>query len=156
MSWFSKKLKKVTKVLDPVGAKLRKSTGGSYGDPMNWYQSKPNETIPYQQRTSQGLMAAPPGGPPPGMTFGQNTGGRNYIQNQFAGGGGGGMMMGGVQGGAPMPGGPPPPPAVGMNGPRDAMAQQQMQPPQMQPPQQIPPQMQQQMARIGAIRGSYV
>jgi hypothetical protein len=130
---------------------------------MNWYQSKPNQTIPYQQRTSPGLMAAPSGPAPPGMTFGQNTGGRNYIQNQFAGqgaapGGGGGMMLGGVQGGG-QPGGMPggvmqPPPGGGMPpmgaGPRDAMAQQQMQPPQMAP------QMQQQMARIGAIRGSYV
>lgn len=147
MGWLSKKLKKVTKVLDPVGDKLRKSTGGSYGDPMNWYQSKPNQTIPYQQRTSPGLIPAPQGAPPPGMTFGGNTGGRNYIQNQFA--NSGGMMMGGVQ--------PQPTPMA----PRPSIPS--MGPPNVSTPTQPPPQqaqmsgpMQQQMMRIGAIRGSNV
>jgi len=136
MSWFSKKLKKVTKVLDPVGAKLRKSTGGSYGDPMNWYQSKPNQTIPYQQRTSPGLTAQPSGPAPPGMSFGQNTGGYNYLPNRFAGGNMAPPMAGGMS----------------FGGPRDAMAQTMPQ----QPQPTMNPQMQNQMARIGAIRGSTV
>jgi len=138
MSWFSKKLKKVTKVLDPIGDRLRKSTGGSYGDPMNWYNSKPNQTIPYQQRVSQGLMVAPNGqNTLPGMTFGGNTGGRTYIPNQFS----SGMMMGGVQPPAPMA----PPPNI----------PSPMQPPQQQAQLAQGP-MQQQMMRIGAIRGNYV
>lgn len=142
MSWFSKKLKKFTKVADPIGAKLRKSTGGSYGDPFNWYQSKPNQTQPWQPRQSPGLIPQPEGSPPPGMTFGQNTGGYNYLPNRFQ--GGGGMMMGGVQG---MPGGV-------MQPPQAPNVQTPTQPPPMQA--QGQPQMQQQMMRIGAVRGNYV
>lgn len=157
MGWFSKKLKKVTKVLDPVGDKLRKSTGGSYGDPMNWYQSKPNQTTPYPQRTSPGLIAAPSGPAPPGMSFGGNTGGRSYIPNQFQ---NAGPMK---PPGAPnvptpsVPGGPAA--AMSFGGPmQQAMIgaanqfQQQNQAPVMGNPQP----MQQQMMRIGAIRGSNV
>lgn len=129
MSWFSKKLKKVTKVLDPVGAKLRKSTGGSYGDPMNWYQSKPNQTQPWQPRQSPGLIAPPAGPPPQGMTFGGGPGRYTYTPNEFA---GSNMSFGG---------GMPPPQAPNV-------------PPPMQPPPQQA-QMANQMARIGAVRGNF-
>lgn len=81
MSWFSKKLKKITKVADPIGAKLRKSTGGSYGDPMNWYQSKPKPVVPYQRPEKMGLQADPgTGGPTVNL-----GGGGNYTPNPFAG-----------------------------------------------------------------------
>lgn len=81
MSWFSKKLKKITKVVDPIGAKLRKSTGGSYGDPMNWYQSKPKAVTPYQRPEKQGLMADPGTGGPT-TRLGSSQG---FAQNPFAG-----------------------------------------------------------------------
>lgn len=81
MSWFSKKLKKITKIADPIGAKLRKSTGGSYGDPMNWYQSKPKSVVPYQRPEKMGLQADPgTGGPTVNL-----GGGGNYTPNPFAG-----------------------------------------------------------------------
>lgn len=81
MGWFKKKLKKITKVVDPIGAKLRKSTGGSYGDPMNWYQSKPKPVVPYQRPPKQGLQADPgTGGPTVNL-----GGGGNYTPNPFAG-----------------------------------------------------------------------
>lgn len=155
MGWLKKQLKRTTKILDPVGHQLRKSTGGSYGDPMNWY-SKPKTAPAYQARTSPGLMSAPAGAPPPGISFGQNTGGYNYLPNRFT---GQGAPAGGNMG-APLAGGQnmtqPPMGAMSFGGPRDAMAQT-MQQPQQQPyqpqqPQQIP-QMQNQMARIGALRG---
>jgi hypothetical protein len=81
MGWFSKKLKKITKVVDPIGAKLRKSTGGSYGDPMNWYQSKPKAVVPYQRPERPGLQADP-GTAGPTMNLG---GGGTYTPNPFAG-----------------------------------------------------------------------
>jgi hypothetical protein len=81
MSWFKKKLKKLTKIADPIGAKLRKSTGGSYGDPMNWYQSKPKAVTPYQRPEKMGLMPDPgTGGPTVNL-----GGGGNYTPNPFAG-----------------------------------------------------------------------
>lgn len=80
MSWFKKKLKKITKVVDPIGAKLRKSTGGSYGDPMNWYQSKPKQPIPYQRPSNPGLHPNPGTGGPT-INFG---GGGEYTPNPFA------------------------------------------------------------------------
>lgn len=84
MSWFSKQLKRSTKILDPVGAQLRKSTGGSYGDPMNWYNSKPNTNQPWQPSPSRPLMAAPNGQQTLGTTdFAGNTGGRTYAPNPF-------------------------------------------------------------------------
>src|ERR1044072_2491616 len=137
MSWLSKQLKRTTKILDPIGNQLRKSTGGSYGDPMNWYNSKPNTTQPWEARKSPGLMAAPAGPPPAGQSFGQNTGGYNYVPNQVQQQGPSGAMSFGGGNMAP-PVGMAPPPAVQQGGPRDALAQQQ------------------QMARIGAIRGNYV
>lgn len=80
MSWFKKKLKKITKVVDPIGAKLRKSTGGSYGDPMNWYQSKPKQATPYQAPPKRGLQPDPgTGGPTVNL-----GGGGNYTPNPFA------------------------------------------------------------------------
>lgn len=88
-------------------------------------------------------MQAPGGPAPQGQSFGQNTGGYNYVQNQFAQRPSGAMSFGG--------GNMAPP--VGMSGPRDALAQ--MQPPP-QPQMQQNPQMQHQMMRIGAIRGSAV
>lgn len=81
MSWFSKKLKKITKIADPIGAKLRKSTGGSYGDPMNWYQSKPKPVVPYQRPEKLGLQADPGTG---GPTVNLGGGGGNYTPNPFA------------------------------------------------------------------------
>lgn len=83
MSWFSKKLKKITKVIDPIGAKLRKQTGGSYGDPLNMYQSKPKAVTPYQRPERPGLQADPGTGGPT-MQLG-GPGGGQYTQNPFAG-----------------------------------------------------------------------
>lgn len=82
MSWFKKKLKKITKVVDPIGAKLRKSTGGSYGDPMNWYQSKPKPVVPYQRPERPGLQPDPGTG---GPTVNLGGGGGNYTPNPFVG-----------------------------------------------------------------------
>ncbi len=79
MSWFSKKLKKITKVVDPIGARLRKSTGGSYGDPMNWYQSKPKRPTPYPMPEKRDLMMDPGTGGPT-IHLG---GGGNYTPNPF-------------------------------------------------------------------------
>lgn len=192
MSWFSKKLKKVTKIADPIGHKLRKSTGGSYGDPMNWYNSKPNQTIPYEKRTSPGLISAPGGPAPQGTQFGANTGGYNYLQNRFAGASPGDVPPAQAHGGPPVAQAPaartpgvlgggamsfggggiqPAPSGWGGRG-GNAMAQaasaamQHFQPQQMQSqvvPSQGPrdamaqnPQMQQQMMRIGALRGGNV
>lgn len=54
-------------------------------DPLNQYNSKPKTAPAYQPRTSQGLIAAPSGPAPPGIKFGGNTGGYNYVPNQFSG-----------------------------------------------------------------------
>jgi hypothetical protein len=84
MSWFSKKLKKITNTVDPVGKYLRRSTGGSYMDPMNWYNSKPNTAPAYQPSQSQGLMSAPNGQQRLGtINIGGDSGGRTYVPNHF-------------------------------------------------------------------------
>lgn len=85
-SKIKKSLKKTTKIIDPIGHKIRKSTGGSYMDPLNQYNSKPNTAPAYQARTSPGLIPAPSGPAPSGIKFGGNTGGYNYIPNRFSGG----------------------------------------------------------------------
>lgn len=79
MSWFSKKLKKITKVIDPIGNQLRKSTGGSYGDPMNWYQSSQKAPTPYPMPEKRGLMSDPGTGGPT-VNLGSTTG---YTPNPF-------------------------------------------------------------------------
>ncbi len=147
MSWLSKELKRTTKILDPIGNQLRKSTGGSYGDPMNWYNSKPNTTKPWEPSQSPGLIAAPNGPTPPGQSFGQNTGGYSYIPNRFS---------GGVA--TPPPGAPnvPTPNVPGGAGAMSFGGGNMAPQVGMAPPQQVNPQMVNQMARIGAIRGSYV
>lgn len=177
MSWLSKKLKKVTRVVDPIGHEVRKSTGGSYGDPLNFHKDPPPGPAPYQ-RPEQKLYAAPSGGTTlPTMKLGGNSGGYGYVPNRFANAGpvkspgqpnvptpsvppntgamsfGGGQPM--PQMGNPgmgqmgyMPGGRVGN-AVGMAA-QNYMAQQPQQPP-MQPPQQPPP-MQAQMAQINALR----
>lgn len=157
MSWLSKALKKTTKIIDPVGAKLRKSTGGSYGDPMNWYNSKPNETVPWQPTPSQGLMPAPSGPAPQGVKLGNGSnGGYNYVPNQFS---GQAAPPPGMTAGAAGPqAGPMKPP---MGGGAMSFGGGQAAPPMMGsggPPQQIPqmqqaPAMQNQMAKIQAMRG---
>lgn len=114
MGWFKKKLKKITKVVDPVGNQLRKATGGSYGDPMNWYQSKPKQATPYQAPPKRGLQADPGTGGPT-LNLG---GGGNYTPNPFA-----GQMAqaAALRGGAPMgqPGMAPPIGQVGMAPPQN-------------------------------------
>lgn len=102
MSWLSKKLKKVTNTVDPVGKYLRKSTGGSYGDPMNWYNSKPNTTQPWQPAPAKPLMAAPNGQQSLATTqLGGNSGGRTYAPNPFQ-----NPMPQGSTAGSAMPAGP--------------------------------------------------
>ena len=145
MSWFSKQLKRTTKILDPVGAKIRKGSGGSYGDPLNQYNSKPNTTTPWKPTPSPGLMSAPNGQQSLAtMNLGGNTGGRTYTPNPFQ------APQGPAQGGAMGFGGPQqmPPIQGGMQMP--GMAGSPMQPP---PQQQPPPQLGQQQAMIQALRG---
>jgi hypothetical protein len=141
MSWFSKKLKKITKVVDPIGAKLRKSTGGSYGDPMNWYQSKPKAVTPYQRPEKQGLLADPGTGGPT-THLGSSAG---YTQNPFAGQmaqadalrrgpapTGANVAMPGISNmGSPMGGGMMGQPQVGMAPPQQAQMQPQGNPTNM-------------------------
>lgn len=121
MSWFSKKLKKVTKVLDPAGAKIRENSGGSYGDPLNWYDSGPKKPIPYQAAPKKPLMPDP--GTGGGTTqLGGGGGGRSYQPNPFA------QQMAQV---AALRGQPPPPQANPMPG-------QGMPPPQSPQSPQMP------------------
>lgn len=163
MSWLSKHLKKKTKILDPIGSKLRKSTGGSYGDPLNWYNSKPNTNQPWQPSPSKPLMAAPNGQQTLGTTnIGGNDGGRTYTPNYFINPGMQNPVPGltapqGGKGGMGMPAGPiKQPPNMGFGGGVGGGANPQMI--GMAPPQQAQPQMQnnmmgQQQAMIQALRG---
>jgi hypothetical protein len=86
MSWLSKQLKRNIKVLDPVGAKLRKETGGNYLDPLNQYTSHPPGTAKssYVPKTRE-LTPAPNGQTTLGTVNigGANTGGRTYAPNPF-------------------------------------------------------------------------
>jgi hypothetical protein len=86
MSWLTKQLKRTTKILDPIGNKLRKSTGGSYGDPLNQYQSHPPGVAQssYAPKTRE-LMPAPNGQNTLGSINigGGNTGGHTYAPNPF-------------------------------------------------------------------------
>lgn len=84
MSWLSKQLKKTTKILDPAGAKIREGTGGSYGDPLNWYDSGPKKPVPYQQTPNSTTLAPDPGTGGPTMKLGGGSGGRTYQDNPFA------------------------------------------------------------------------
>jgi hypothetical protein len=81
MSWLSKKLKKVTKVIDPIGNQLRKQTGGSYGDPLNFY-SKPQ--LPPGAQPVDNSLKPQIGQPGPTVRFGGAPGGKNYVDNPFA------------------------------------------------------------------------
>lgn len=83
MGWFSKKLKKVTKILDPAGAAIRKNSGGSYGDPLNWYDSGPKKAKPYQEIPNSTTLAPDPGTGGPTVKLGGGSGGRNYQANPF-------------------------------------------------------------------------
>lgn len=183
-SKIKKSLKKTTKILDPVGAKIRKSTGGSYMDPLNQYNSKPNTAPAYQPRASQGLIAPPSGPAPPGIKFGGSSGGYNYVPNQFSGGAeppagpasvggptmgkptvmpqtaGGAMSFGGPQMASPTA----PPGNMVAGAPRTGWAAgprmgnvmgQAMQQYGAQQPQQAPA-MQNQLAKIQAMRGRMV
>lgn len=181
MSWFSKKLKKITNTVDPIGHQIRKSTGGSYGDPLNFHKDPAAGPAPYQ-RPEQKLFAAPSGGSTlPTMKLGGSSGGYGYVPNRFANAGpikspgqpnvptpsvppntgamsfGGGQPMNpsgpGMMGGAMMgAGGASSPMASQMGSSMGAAAQNYMrQNPQMPTPQQQSP-MQAQMAQINALR----
>lgn len=80
MSWLSKKLKKITKTVDPVGNYLRKQTGGSYGDPLNIY-SKPQ--LPPGAQPEDRSLKSQVGQPGPTVRFGTGGPGK-YVQNPFA------------------------------------------------------------------------
>lgn len=84
MSWFSKKLKKITNTLDPVGKKIREGSGGSYGDPLNYYDSKPKTAKPYQEQPNATSLFTDPGTGGPTMKLGGGGGGRTYQGNPFA------------------------------------------------------------------------
>lgn len=81
MSWFSKKLKKITNTLDPVGHQLRKATGGSYGDPLNFYQSHPN--LPPGAKEIDRSLKSDPGMAGPTLKLGGSTGNYTYMNNPF-------------------------------------------------------------------------
>jgi hypothetical protein len=84
MGWLKKKLKKITKVVDPIGHQVRKSTGGSYGNPLNWNRT-PQAAPGYTPRESGGLTAAPDGvSTLPTMKLGGSSGGYGYVPNRFA------------------------------------------------------------------------
>lgn len=183
MSWFSKKLKKITNTVDPIGHQIRKSTGGSYGDPLNFHKDPPPGPAPYQKPEAR-LMAAPSGGSTLATTkLGGSSGGYGYLPNRFANAGpvkgpgqpnvptpsvppntgamsfGGGQPINpsgpGMMGGAMMgaAGGQPMAPQMG-NAMRMAGQNYMAQNPQMPPPQQPPP-MQAQMAQINALRRAH-
>lgn len=62
MGWLKSHLKKFTNTIDPIGKSIRKSTGGSYGNPLNFggtIKSAPTTAGPLKP-TGQ-LMAAPNG-----------------------------------------------------------------------------------------------
>lgn len=83
MSWLSKHIKKKIKVIDPAGAAIRKQTGGSTFDPLNWYDSKPKEPIPYERPPKMGLQPDPGTGGPT-QRIGSSNGGYAYQPNPFA------------------------------------------------------------------------
>lgn len=82
MSWFSKKLKKITKVIDPIGNQLRKQTGGSYGDPLNFYSKPQLAPEPQPRDTSLKPQIGSPG--PTVRLGGAPPDGKSYVGNPFA------------------------------------------------------------------------
>ena len=91
MSWLSKKFKKVTNTLDPIGHQIRKSYGskentiGSFLDPGHVATKPPQDPmIPYERAPKRGLMPDP-GMAGPTVQLGGGSGGYNYQTNPFAG-----------------------------------------------------------------------
>lgn len=91
MGWFSKKLKKITNTIDPIGHKIRKSYGskentiGGFLDPGHVVTKAPQDPmIPYERAPKRGLMPDP-GTAGPTVQLGGGSGGYNYQNNPFAG-----------------------------------------------------------------------
>lgn len=116
MSWLSKRFKKDIGIIDPAGKAIRKSTGGSLQNPLNFggtIPSKPSAAAGSVKPTGQ-LMAAPGG-----VTTLPGSGGRPNVgwappQNMMRPPAGAGPAM--APPGAPM-GAPPAAPAPPMPNP---------------------------------------